>query len=83
VTLAKEPISFFSPVVHAMAKNGPFTKAINRQYKFNYFNDQFVFFFKDFKLRLKFSDRIQAQTEAGIYLHARKSLTVSDSSYLM
>ena len=33
VTYAKEAISQFSPIAQLMAKNGPYTQAINEQYK--------------------------------------------------
>lgn len=31
VTLAKEPISMFAPIVQVLAKNGPYTKFISEQ----------------------------------------------------
>jgi len=32
LTLAKQPFSMFIPIVFPMAKNGPYTNAINEQY---------------------------------------------------
>jgi hypothetical protein len=32
LTLAKEPISFFAPIVLPLAKNGPYTNAVNEAY---------------------------------------------------
>jgi len=31
LTLAKEPIAMFTPAVFVLAKNGPYSKAINEQ----------------------------------------------------
>lgn len=38
--MAKEPLSVFIATCNPMAKNGPYTKAINEQYKYDY-NDWF------------------------------------------
>ena len=32
LTLAKEPISVFMPVVYGLTKNGPYTKAFDEQF---------------------------------------------------
>ena len=34
----KQAVPFFSPVVFNLAKNGPYTKAINQQYPNYYFD---------------------------------------------
>jgi hypothetical protein len=31
LTLAKEPVAMFTPAVFVLAKNGPYSKAINEQ----------------------------------------------------
>ena len=67
LTIAKQPVNSFVPIVKLFHKNSPYTKAFSEQYKKNsIYYTQIYHFIIDVHLSSFYSFRIQELLEAGV-----------------